>query len=99
MTPGKSSSYSIEFYTGAARLSITFQEVRNPLELGDFILVVSAVLLQEREHMVVLIAGVSLVKSLQVVEDSLPGSFFLWCVVNSRNLLPTRELCSFQNLK
>ena len=78
---------------------ITFQEVRNPLELRHFVLIVAAVLLQEREDVVVFIAGVSLVKSLQVVEDSLPGSFFLRCVVNSRNLLPTRELCSFQNLK
>ena len=47
--------------------------------------------------MVVLIAGVSLVKSLQVVEDSLPGAFLLWRVVNSRNLLSTRELCLFLN--
>ena len=78
---------------------ITFQEVRNPLELRHFVLIVAAVLFQERKNVVVFIAGVSLVKSLQVVEDSLPGSFFLWCVVNSRNLLPTRELCSFQNLK
>ena len=70
---------------------ITFQEVRNPLELRHFILVVAAVLLQEREHVVVLIAGVSLVKSLQVVEDSLPGRFLLWCVGNGRNLLSTRE--------
>ena len=42
--------------------------------------------------MVVLIAGVSLVKSLQVVEDSLPGRFLLCCVGNGRNLLSTREL-------
>ena len=47
--------------------------------------------------MVVLIAGVSLVKSLQVVEDSLPGAFLLWRVVNSWNLLSTRELCLFLN--
>ena len=73
----------------------TFQEVRNPLELGNFVLVVAAVLLQEGEHVVVLIAGVSLVKSLQVVEDSLPGAFLLWRVVNSRNLLSTTELCLF----
>ena len=77
----------------------TFQEIGNSLKLGDLVLIVPAVLLQQREHVVVLVAGVALVESLQVVEDSLPGSFFLWCVVNSRNLLPTRELCSFQNLK
>ena len=45
--------------------------------------------------MVVLIAGVSLVKSLQVVEDSLPGRFLLWRVVNGRNLLSAIELYLF----
>ena len=44
--------------------------------------------------MVVLIAGVSLVKSLQVVEDSLPGGFLLWGIVNGRDLLAAKELAS-----
>ena len=48
--------------------------------------------------MVVLIAGVSLVESLQVVEDCLPGGFLLRRVGNGRNLLSTRVLCSAQNL-
>ena len=47
--------------------------------------------------MVVLVAGVGLVESLQVVEDSLPGTFLLWCVFNSWNLLSTREMCLFLN--
>ena len=85
-------------FTGAATIIITFQEVRNPLELRHFVLVVSAVLLQEGEHVVVLIAGVSLVKSLQIVEDSLPGGFLLRGVFNTRNLLSTREVCSLQNI-
>ena len=44
--------------------------------------------------MVVFIAGVSLVKSLQVVEDSLPGGFLLWGIVNGRDLLAATELAS-----
>ena len=47
--------------------------------------------------MVVLVAGVSLVESLQVVEDSLPGTFLLWRVFNSWNLLSTGEMCLFLN--
>ena len=90
VTPGKSS-----YRSALSSRDITFQEVRNPLELRHFILVVAAVLLQQGEHVVVLIAGVSLVESLQVVEDSLPGAFLLWRVVNSWNLLSTRELCLF----
>ena len=73
---------------------ITFQEVRNPLELRHFVLIVAAVLFQERKNVVVFIAGVSLVKSLQVVEDSLPGGFLLRGVVNGRDLLAARELAS-----
>ena len=69
----------------------TFQEIRNSLKLGNLVLVVPAVLLQQREHVVVLVAGVALVESLQVVEDSPPGGLLLSGVLNARYLLAAVE--------
>ena len=69
----------------------TFQEIGNSLKLGDLILIVPAVLLQQREHVVVLVAGVALVESLEVVEDSSPGGLLLSGVLNARYLLAAVE--------
>ena len=74
-----------------AHLIHTLEEVRNSLQLRDFILIIAAVLLQKRKDVVVLVAGVALVESLQVVEHSPPGSLLLRGVLNAWNLLSTIE--------
>ena len=47
----------------------TLEEVRDVLQLRDVVCRVAAVLLQQREHMVVLVAGVGAVQPLQVAAD------------------------------
>ena len=48
---------------------LTLEEVRDVLQLRDVVCRVAAVLLQQREHMVVLVAGVGAVQPLQVAAD------------------------------
>ena len=74
-----------------AHLIHTLEEVRNSLQLRDFILIIAAVLLQQRKDVVVLVAGVALVESLQVVEDSSPGRLLFRCVLNAWYLLSTMK--------
>ena len=59
------------------------------LKLRNIILRVSAVLLQQGEHVVVFVARVGLVESLQVAVDSPPGPLLLVRVLNQGNLLST----------
>ena len=48
---------------------LTLEEVRDVLQLRDVVCRVAAVLLQQGEHMVVLVAGVGAVQPLQVAAD------------------------------
>ena len=48
---------------------LTLEEVRDVLQLRDVVGRVAAVLLQQREHVVVLVAGVGAVQPLQVTAD------------------------------
>ena len=48
---------------------LTLKEVRDVLQLRDVVCRVAAVLLQQGEHMVVLVAGVGAVQPLQVAAD------------------------------
>ena len=56
--------------------SLTLEEVRDVLELRDLPLAVAAVLLQQREDVVELAAGVGLEQPLQVLVDGGPVGFF-----------------------
>ena len=83
---------SCELSVIVSNLHPTFQEIRNPLQLGDLVLIVATVLLQQREHVVVLVAGVALVKSLQIGEHSSPSCLLLRGVLNAWDLLTTRNV-------
>ena len=52
---------------------LTLEEVRDVLQLGNVVCRVAAVLLQQREHMVVLVAGVGAVQPPQVAADRCAG--------------------------
>merc|ERR1712032_1723200 len=54
-----------------------FKKVRHMLKLREAVLGVSAVLLEQGEHVVVLVAGVSLVQLLEVAVDRPPGGLLL----------------------
>ncbi len=55
--------------------SLTLEEVRDVLELRDLPLAVAAVLLQQREDVVELAAGVGLEQPLQVLVDGGPVKY------------------------
>ena len=59
------------------------------LKLRDVVLGVSAVLLQQGEHVVVLVAGVSLVQPLEVAVDRPPGGLLLVSVLHLGDRLAT----------
>ena len=68
---------------------LTLQEVRDSLELRNVILRVATVLFQQGEHVVVLIAGVGLVQTLQVVENNFPDPPLLFRIVHLGYWCPT----------
>ena len=59
------------------------------LQLRDIVFGVSAVLLEQREHVVVLVAGVGLVQPLEVAVDRLPGGLLLVRVLHLGDGLTT----------
>ena len=59
------------------------------LKLREAVLGVSAVLLEQREHVVVLVAGVSLVQLLEVAVDRPPGGLLLVRVLHLGDGLAT----------
>ena len=59
------------------------------LQLGDVVLGISAVLLEQGEHVVVLVAGVGLVQPLEVAVDRLPGGLLLVRVLHLGDGLTT----------
>ena len=67
------------------RWELTFQKVRDILELWDWALTVAAVLLQQGQDVVELAAGVSGEQLLQIGVDGLPGGHLLSGVLNPRN--------------
>lgn len=72
-------------------LCLTLQKIRNSLKLRNLIRRVPTVLLKKWEDMVMLIAGVGLVETGQVVEDHLPHSFLLLSVAHMGNGGPTEH--------
>lgn len=66
----------------------TFQEVGHVLQLWDIVLPVAAVLDEQREHVVVLFAGVCGVQLRKLPKDSAPGGNLLRRVVNVWQRLP-----------
>ena len=60
------------------------------LKLRDVVLGVAAVLLQQGEHVVVLVAGVGLVQPLEVAVDRPPSRFLLVCVFHLGDRLTTK---------
>ena len=60
------------------------------MKLRNIVLGVATVLLEQREHMVVLIACMSLVQLPQGAVDSLPGGLLLVSVLHLGNRLATR---------
>ena len=66
------------------------QEAGDLLQLGDVVLPVAAVLLQQGEHAVVLAAGVGRVQRLQLLEDGSPGGLLLRRVLHLGDHLATR---------
>lgn len=66
---------------------LTLQKFWNILKLGNVILPVATVLLQQWEHMVVFVTSMSWIETLQLLEDSAPCFLFFFCVGDSRNRL------------
>lgn len=70
------------------RLTVTFEEVRDVLQLGDVVLAVLAVLGQQGEVLQVLPAGVARVQLVELPEHHAPGTHLLCSVVHARDGLP-----------
>lgn len=68
---------------------LTLQEFWNIFKLGNVVLPIATVLLQQWEHVVVFITSMSWIKTLQLPEDSAPCFLFFFCVGDSRNRLAT----------
>lgn len=68
---------------------LTLQEFWNIFKLGNVVLPVATVLLQQWEHVVVFITSMSRIETLQLPEDGAPCFLFFFCVGNSRNRLAT----------
>ena len=83
-------STTAPFTPGELRRSRTLQEAGDLLQLGDVVLPVAAVLLQQGEDAVVLAAGVGGVQRLQLLEDGSPGGLLLRRVLHLGDHLATR---------
>lgn len=68
---------------------LTSKEAGDILQLGDVVILVAAVFLQQGENPVVFVAGVSRVQSLQLLEDFAPCGFLVLGVLHSGDGLAT----------
>lgn len=69
--------------------SLTLQEVGDILKLRDVVLAVAAVLFQQGEDAVVLVACMSRVQGLELPKHSSPCCLLLFCVLHKWDLLTT----------
>lgn len=79
-------------------LLLTFQKVRNILELWNVAVAVAAVLLQQREYVVEFAAGVCRVECRQLIVDGSPRINFLLRVFNTGNLFTAQELLLIRSI-
>lgn len=71
--------------------TFTFEEVGDVLQLGDVVLPVATVFDEQREDVVVLLAGVGLVQPRKIAEHGAPRGGFLLGVLHPRDLLVAGE--------
>lgn len=71
--------------------TVTLEEVRDILQLGDVVFAVATVFGQQGEVLQVLLAGVAGVELFELLEHHPPGTHLLCCEVYAKNRIATDQ--------